>query len=85
MSRPELSVTLSDMLAAFDASASPGELVTTEAEIKAALELTFVYHDGNLKVFGAPPYSRFETGIQNPVHKMVLRAAFTDPNGEDGQ
>ncbi|MEM7494021.1 MAG: hypothetical protein AAF296_11610 [Pseudomonadota bacterium] len=83
MSRTELAITLNDMLAALDGSISLGELVTTEAEIEAALEISFGYRDGELTAFGAPPSSRFETGIQNPVHKMQLRAAMTQLEGED--
>jgi hypothetical protein len=87
MTRPELHVTLTQMLEALEAPHLPdlhGMPVTTEAMLDAAVEVSFGIVDGRMVAQIAPPVSRFESGVMNPVHRLRLRAARTDaPTAEE--
>lgn len=72
--RPELHVTLTQILDALDGPDFEGAPVTTEAHLDAAVEVSFGWRDGALVADVAPPASRFVAGIQAPVQRMVLAA-----------
>ncbi|MEC8582101.1 MAG: hypothetical protein VXZ18_15235 [Pseudomonadota bacterium] len=72
--RPELHVTLTQILDALDGPEIEGAPITTEAHLDAAVEVSFGWRDGALVADVAPPASRFVSGIQNPVQRMVISA-----------
>jgi hypothetical protein len=82
MTRPELHITLSQMLDAMSVPDIPNAPITTEAMIDAAVEISWAMEDGQLVAAIAPPASRFVSGVQNPIHRMRFTATRVDFDGE---
>ena len=74
MTRPELHITLSQMLEALSGPDTEGAPVTTEAMVDAAVEVSWGLKNGELVADIAPPVSRFVSGVQDPVHRMRFTA-----------
>ena len=74
MTRPELHITLTQMLEALSGPDIAGAPVTTEAMVDAAVEVSWALKNGELVADIAPPRSRFVAGVQSPVHRMRFTA-----------
>lgn len=85
MRRPELHTTLLQMIEALQPPIDNNAVVTTAAELDAAVEVTFAYRAGALVAHAAPPASRFVSGVQNSVHHMRISAALMDARTGDTQ
>ena len=75
MNRPELHETLVALVDAFDGSGFDGQIQVTDAELTVPFELVVVAGGDGLKAYGAPPQSRFASGVMQPVHRVYIRAA----------
>lgn len=73
MSRPELHTTLSALITALDGPAAVYMPQVTEAELTVPFEMVIARYADGLRAFGAPPQSRFESGVMQPVHKVYVR------------
>lgn len=74
MTRPELNETLTALIEAIDAPDILGAPRIDAAEMEIPCEVTLTAHPAGLTAFAAPPQSRFESGFQNPIHRIRLRA-----------
>ena len=77
MTRPELNETLTALIEAFEAPDIPGAPKVDMAELEIPCEVKVA----GLTAFAAPPQSRFETGFQNPIHRIRLRAVPQEGDG----
>ncbi len=82
MTRPELHITLTEMLHALSGGDMPNAPVITEAHVSAAVEVSMGWQDGKLVAHMAPPASRFVSGVQHPVHRMSFSATRVAIDGE---
>ncbi len=83
MSRPELHQALAALIEALDGPAIDGSLQISEAEMTVPFEVIVTAGPDGLKAFGAPPESRFESGMMQPVHRVSLRARREGSRGRE--
>ncbi|HEY7036582.1 MAG TPA: hypothetical protein VH482_34960 [Thermomicrobiales bacterium] len=74
MIRPELAQTLTALIEGLVPPTGSG-LVVTAAEMDVPLEVSGAVIDGNLIFYGAPPHSRWKSGLLPPVHLGHLSIA----------
>ena len=85
----ELADTLVALVEAVEPPAGSG-LVVTEAEIDVPLEVQSGVRGGELIFYGAPPHTRWQSGVLPPVHMGRLRVELVEeesagPTGARGE